>query len=80
MTDDRWEKNKPCALITVLQFCTVCYLEIMLTVDFTEFRKNASALLSRVEAGEVVEIRRHGKVVARLTPAVETQTVPAYRR
>jgi antitoxin (DNA-binding transcriptional repressor) of toxin-antitoxin stability system len=38
----------------------------MKTVNFTDFRKNASNLLSDVEEGEVVVVLRHGKAVAEI--------------
>jgi antitoxin (DNA-binding transcriptional repressor) of toxin-antitoxin stability system len=38
----------------------------MKTVNFTDFRKNASNLLSDVEEGEVVIVMRHGKAVAEI--------------
>jgi prevent-host-death family protein len=40
----------------------------MKTVSFTEFRKDASAFIDLVEQGEQVEIRRHGRIVARIVP------------
>jgi prevent-host-death family protein len=43
-------------------------MSVVKTVSFTDFRKNASTLIDLVEQGEQVEIRRHGKVVARLVP------------
>jgi prevent-host-death family protein len=42
----------------------------MKSVSFTEFRNNASSLVDLVEQGEEVEIRRHGKLVARLVSPV----------
>jgi len=40
----------------------------MQNVAFTEFRKNASALFSSVEAGEMILVTRHGKRIAEITP------------
>lgn len=40
----------------------------MKTVTFTEFRKQASRLLSDVENGERVVVLRHGKPVAAVSP------------
>ena len=40
----------------------------MRTVNFTEFRNNASLLLSEVEKGEIVIILRHGKPIAQISP------------
>lgn len=41
----------------------------MRTISFTEFRNNASILLSAVEKGEMVIIMRHGKPIAKIVPA-----------
>lgn len=38
----------------------------------TEASRSFSAILSRVAAGETVEIDRHGEVIARLVPARRT--------
>jgi prevent-host-death family protein len=51
----------------------------MRTVSSTDFRKNASTYLDLVEKGIEVEIRRHGKVVARLVPPV-VKGEPAWRK
>ena len=40
----------------------------MKTATFSEFRNNARKYLDEVENGEVVEIYRHGKPVALLSP------------
>ncbi len=40
----------------------------MKTVSFTEFRKNASELIKKVEKGEIIHILRHGKPVAEIAP------------
>ena len=40
----------------------------MRTVNFTEFRSNASLLLSAVEKGEIVIVMRHGKPIAKISP------------
>ncbi len=39
----------------------------MKTVNFTEFRNNASLFLSAVEKGEIVLVMRHGKVIAKIS-------------
>lgn len=44
----------------------------MKTVKFTDFRKNASGLISEVEKGETLLVIRHGKPVAEISP-VENQ-------
>jgi len=41
----------------------------MRTINFTEFRSNASLLLSAVEKGEIVIVMRHGKPIAKILPA-----------
>lgn len=38
----------------------------MITVNFTEFRQNAKQYIDAVEKGDVINIKRHGKVVAQL--------------
>jgi antitoxin (DNA-binding transcriptional repressor) of toxin-antitoxin stability system len=40
----------------------------MKVVNFTEFRKNASAVLNLVEKGAIICIARHGKTIARIVP------------
>lgn len=41
----------------------------MRTINFTEFRNNASLLLSAVEKGEIVIVMKHGKPIAKILPA-----------
>lgn len=52
----------------------------MPTVASSEFRRNASKLLDRVERGEIVQIQRHGKVVAQLSPAIQNPRAPAWKQ
>jgi antitoxin (DNA-binding transcriptional repressor) of toxin-antitoxin stability system len=40
----------------------------MTAVSVREFSYNPSAMFSRVEGGEVIEVTRHGKVIAVLAP------------
>ncbi len=40
----------------------------MKAVSFTEFRKQASSLISEVENGERIVVLRHGKPVAAIAP------------
>jgi prevent-host-death family protein len=40
----------------------------MKVVNFTEFRKNASAVLNLVEKGVIIRITRHGKTIAKIVP------------
>lgn len=51
-----------------------------MTMTFTEFRKNASAVLDRVERGESIEVLRHGKPVAKIIPANQDGTLPSWKR
>jgi prevent-host-death family protein len=37
-------------------------------VSFTEFRNNASVLLSKVEEGETLLVTRHGRPIAEVSP------------
>lgn len=41
----------------------------MATVSIREFSYNPSAMFARAENGETLEITRHGKVIATLSPA-----------
>lgn len=53
----------------------------MTTIAFTDFRKNASELLSRVEQGEVLLVMRHGKPVAEITPvSASTNSLPSWKK
>ena len=40
----------------------------MRNITFTEFRKDASALFSAVEDGETIQVVRHGKPIAKISP------------
>ena len=44
----------------------------MRSVTFTEFRKDASALFSAVEEGEIIRVIRHGKPIAEILPFKDT--------
>ena len=53
----------------------------MTRVAFTEFRRNASGLLVRVERGEALVIMRHGRPVAELNPVGPPATrTPAWKK
>ncbi len=52
----------------------------MKTVTFTEFRRNASELLSDVEKGQVFVIIRHGKPVAELSPVSSSAHPPSWKK
>lgn len=41
----------------------------MTTVSIREFSHNPSAMFARAEKGETIEITRHGKVIATVSPA-----------
>lgn len=45
----------------------------MRKVTATELKANLAALLGDVERGEVIEITRHGKTIARIRPEVSTE-------
>ena len=53
----------------------------MKTISFTEFRKNASSLITEVEHGETLILLRRGKPIAEIVPftdrAVQT---PSWKR
>ena len=51
------------------------------TITFTEFRKNASGLLSDVEKGETYLVLRHGKPIAEISPpSMERGGGPSWKR
>ncbi len=50
----------------------------MKTVTFTEFRKNASGLLTEVEQGETLVVLRRGHPVAEVSPVAALQ--PSWKR
>jgi prevent-host-death family protein len=53
----------------------------MKTVNFTEFRRQASELISEVERGETLVVIRHGKPIAEVSPFVgELAELPSWRR
>lgn len=53
----------------------------MRSVAFTEFRKDASALLSAVEEGETIQVIRHGKPIAEIRPCNSTiNKLPSWKK
>ncbi|MBN1423686.1 type II toxin-antitoxin system Phd/YefM family antitoxin [Candidatus Fermentibacteria bacterium] len=50
----------------------------MRNVTFTEFRRNASVLLSDVEGGDVLVVIRHGRPIAEVSPV--TSALPAWKQ
>ncbi len=52
----------------------------MRAVSFSEFRRNASALLDLIERGEVVQILRHGRAIAKVVPCEGNDTTPAWKQ
>ena len=53
----------------------------MKTVTFTEFRKNASGLLSAVEGGTNLLVLRHGKPIAEISPVSPApDRAPSWKR
>jgi prevent-host-death family protein len=54
----------------------MCYMK---SVGIRELRQNASAVLRRVEAGEVVEVTDRGRAVARIVPMHEASRLAQLR-
>lgn len=53
----------------------------MTTIPFTEFRRNASVLLTRVEKGEILLVVRHGRPIAEITPITQADArVPSWKK
>jgi antitoxin (DNA-binding transcriptional repressor) of toxin-antitoxin stability system len=51
----------------------------MKTVTFTEFRRNASKFFDLVEKGVTVEVLRHGKPVAQVSPVNGGKRIPSWK-
>ena len=45
----------------------------MRSIRATDLKANLAAVLGDVERGEVIEVTRHGKTIARLTPPAEDE-------
>ena len=53
----------------------------MKTVSFTEFRRHASGLFSRVQEGETLLVLRHGRPIAEIGPVPDDETkMPSWKR
>ena len=53
----------------------------MRSITFTEFRKNASSLITAVENGEIIQLIRHGKPVAEICPINHKEiTLPSWKK
>jgi len=52
----------------------------MKTINFTEFRKNASGVMDLVEQGETIRVLRHGRAVAKILPAELPERKPAWKQ
>lgn len=53
----------------------------MRIVTFTKFRKDASALFSAVEDGETIQIVRHDKPIAEISPLKNTgDDLPSWKK
>lgn len=50
----------------------------MKTVSFTEFRNNASDMMTAVENGETLLVMRHGRPIAEISPVAAQQ--PSWKR
>ncbi len=51
----------------------------MKTVTFSQLRNNAKTYFDAVEQGETVEIYRHGKPIAMLTPVLREPTLNRWK-
>ena len=49
----------------------------MTTVTFTEFRNQASGMLSQVEQGETLVVLRHGRPIAQVSPVRDPSDSPS---
>lgn len=50
-------------------------------IPFSEFRKNASKLITDVEHGEVIYLTRHGKLIAEISPVKpEEKMIPSWKK
>ncbi len=53
----------------------------MKTITFTEFRRQASGVLSDVERGETFLVLRHGKPIAEISPpSAQRDARPSWKR
>lgn len=53
----------------------------MTTIAFTEFRRNASDLLTRAEKGEKLVVMRHGRAIVEIGPIAESEgRIPSWKR
>ena len=52
----------------------------MKTVQFTEFRRNASGLITEVEQGETLVVIRHGRPIAEVSPVSQKDVSPSWKR
>lgn len=54
----------------------------MITITLTEFRSNASGMLTRVENGETLRVLRHGRPIAVVSPVSQPgrDDVPSWKR
>jgi prevent-host-death family protein len=50
----------------------------MRTINFTEFRKRASGLMTEVERGETILVIRHGRPIAEVSPV--SGAVPSWKQ
>ncbi|MBN1981065.1 MAG: type II toxin-antitoxin system Phd/YefM family antitoxin [Chitinivibrionales bacterium] len=52
----------------------------MISTAFTEFRKNTSSFLDKVENGETVIITRHGHPIAEIIPITKGKSTRSWKR
>ncbi len=50
----------------------------MKTIQFTDFRKQASVIMTAIEQGESYIVIRHGRAIAEITPISASE--PAWKR
>jgi prevent-host-death family protein len=53
----------------------------MKIVTLTEFRKNASSMLTQVEHGEILCVLRHGRPIAEVSPVTDRNNMqPSWKK
>ena len=65
----------------ITMYTNVHKRRFMTTIAFTEFRKNASDLLTRVEHGEILVVVRHGRPIAEIAPVPQAAgRIPSWKQ
>jgi len=52
----------------------------MKLVTFTQFRQNAATYFNAVEKGEIVQILRHGRAIAEITPITVNNDMTSWKQ